>query len=247
VIVWDLEAGREAYRVRLDEVAVGGWSNDLDLALQEDGTVAAALGDHGPYNVVVAGPERPAAIVPATVMTAPIHGGIQLAGGLITGHRWTGTAQHDHAVLDLDGNVVSVFVRNGFSAVNVDWDGRRLGWYDTGGRALRIEDWPYEAPLPALAAPAPAAAPAPPAPAAAGTVATRCRVPALRGRTRAAAVRRLRSAGCRLGRVRMASGRGTRPGAAGRGRPRVVAQSPRAGRVVAAGTRVRLTIGARRR
>jgi hypothetical protein len=63
-----------------------------------------------------------------------------------------------------------------------------------------------------------------------------CRVPALKGRTLTSARRALRRAGCRTGQVR-------RPTHVGRGRRLVVAaQSVRAGRVVAAQTRVNVRL-----
>jgi beta-lactam-binding protein with PASTA domain len=64
-------------------------------------------------------------------------------------------------------------------------------------------------------------------------------VPRLRGRTLAAARRALRAAGCRAGRVRGAKGKATKA--------RVARQSVRAGRTVAAGTRVALVLRVRKR
>ena len=69
----------------------------------------------------------------------------------------------------------------------------------------------------------------------AGTGATRCVVPRLRGVRVAAAKKALRAAGCRPGAVKKVTAKRGRRG-------RVVRQSPRAGRTVAAGTRVKLRV-----
>jgi hypothetical protein len=91
---------------------------------------------------------------------------------------------------------------------------------------------------PAAPVPAPPAAPVPPAPPAGAPrpPAPGCHIPSLARQTLSSARSALTRAGCRLGSV---SRRGRRRG--GR-RPRVVSQSPRAGRDVAAGTRVRVVL-----
>ena len=79
------------------------------------------------------------------------------------------------------------------------------------------------------AAPAPSSAATPP------VAAARCKVPKLRGKTRRAAVRALRRAGCRLGSV-------SRKRAHKGKRGRAIAQTPKAGARRPAGTRVKLTL-----
>ena len=100
---------------------------------------------------------------------------------------------------------------------------------------------PTATPAPtAPASPTPAAgSAAAPAPSSGGTptpiAATRCKVPKLRGKTRKAAIRALRRAGCRLGAV-------SRKRAHKGKRGRAIAQTPKAGARRPAGTRVKLTL-----
>jgi beta-lactam-binding protein with PASTA domain len=100
---------------------------------------------------------------------------------------------------------------------------------------------PTTTPTPETGTPAPEAPAAPgqpvvvPAGSPAQPQAARCLVPRLRGATVAKARAALRRAACKVGAVRRVKGRGVARG-------RVLAQSRRAGRTVAAGTRVDLRV-----
>jgi hypothetical protein len=155
----------------------------------------------------------------------------------------TGEPEFAASAIELDG-LARVADGNGDGTTLTD-----RGAYERPAPPAPVQDpapAPDPAPVsdPAGATPDPSApvdapaAEAPPVLAATAPKARTCRVPKLRGRTLPAAKRALRRAGCRVGKLSGTKARGKKV--------RVRSQRVRAGRIVPAGTKVRLVLARRR-
>jgi len=239
IVVYDRTTGAEVYRVPVRPF-IGSdppVNYEMRLDLDLDGTVVAAFQNYdnfgAPPTLVWASPLAPEPhVIPTDFPMLPqgVFGQeLAVASGLVALRR---PAAREFAVIDLAGTTVNVFDRyRGISPehripsqVNgVDFDGRRLAWFND---AVRNEAFP-------VLAPAVAGAPLP-------SVPRRCEVPRLRGKTLATSMRVMARRGCKLVKL---SRRSSVPASA---RQRVVAQKPRPGRRIRRGG-LTLTIAERAR
>ena len=243
IAVTDLDAGREVYRVDLEALQHGS-STENAFDLQADGTLAV-IGSwfHSSGHdrrLIIASPTSPPRVVPID----PRHEGkgwVAIADGRVALNAYLEPWKPARpALLDLATGTV-VPVGDGSFGDPLAWNGKRIVWVERPAWNARIfrNQTLAEVMAAAAAAATPTAPAVPAAPANGAAPATpakrRCRVPRLRGATVAVARRKLARAGCRLGRI-------SRRRAVAARRSKIATQSPRAGRVRSARTRVHVTL-----
>jgi hypothetical protein len=238
VTVAELDSGRVLYGVDLGRLG----SSDVPMDLAPDASLALLGTRTDPFTTGVLLRSSPVGELSDTGLLTRNTGGLTLSEGqLALNARIGGLVLARPALVDLaTGTVLPVGDGTGAGAGGVAWNGSRLAWIEQPARNVAwIRNQTLEevrAAAAARAAPAvgePAAQAPPTAPASAPR--RRCRVPRLRGSTVAVARRKLVRAGCRLGRT---SGRRARTAR----RTVVAKQTPRAGRLRAARTRVHVTL-----
>lgn len=146
IVVYDLVAGAEAYRVDTHTLTVPPGAANYRFALQADGKVAAAFVDAGQVqpgsHVVWFSPAEPFAHRPAVDLATP---DVSLADDKLVGCR---RDRADYAVMDLEGRTLNQF--DGYDSTwgcpRVAFDGRQLGWLHGHRGTLHLADYPAQPP-----------------------------------------------------------------------------------------------------